>query len=158
MPSSRSHDTISLVAAPVVYAGALLVTSSDQQSAVTITAAFLVSAMMLSPDLDTRSRPYYRWGMIRGIWLPYRWLVPHRSPISHSFVIGSLLRLIYLLLLLSLALTPFGIDLVSMTINDGGVVLSIVIGSILADGLHIIADRIVTGAKRTRRRHHVKSK
>lgn len=158
MPSSATHDTIALVAAPVVYAGSLLVTSSDQQSAVAITTAFLVSSTMLSPDLDTRSRPYYRWGMIRGIWLPYRWLVPHRSVLSHSFVISSLLRLIYLLLLLSLALVPFGVDLMSMTINGGDVVISIVIGSILADSLHIIADRTVTGAKRTRRYRHARSK
>lgn len=157
MPSSRSHDMIALVAAPVVYAGASLVTISDQQSATAITVAFLVSSTMLSPDLDTKSRPYYRWGMIRGIWLPYRWLVPHRSPISHSLVISSLLRLLYLLLL-SLVLLPFRVDLVSSTFNGSNIVTSIVIGSILADSLHIITDRIVTGIKRARRYHHARSK
>ena len=57
------------------------------------------SAFMLSPDLDTSSNSYYRWGMLRFIWLPYRKLIPHRSRISHGFILGPSVRILYLMLI-----------------------------------------------------------
>ncbi len=55
-----------------------------------------IGGIYLSPDLDTRSRPFYRWGVFRFIWWPYQWMVKHRGFLSHSLFIAPLLRLIYL--------------------------------------------------------------
>lgn len=58
--------------------------------------AFLVGGLWLSPDLDTISNATRRWGPLRGLWWPYRRLLPHRSPLSHSPLLGTAGRLLYL--------------------------------------------------------------
>jgi uncharacterized metal-binding protein len=58
--------------------------------------AFLLGGLLLSPDLDTRSNPTRRWGPLRLLWWPYRRLLRHRSVVSHSPVLGTLGRLLYL--------------------------------------------------------------
>ena len=64
--------------------------------ALTAGAAFLLGGLWLSPDLDTRSNPTRRWGPLRLLWWPYRRLLPHRSPLSHGPLLGSIGRLLYL--------------------------------------------------------------
>jgi len=73
--------------------------------------AFLVGGLLLSPDLDTRSRPTRRWGPLRLLWWPYRKLLRHRSLLSHGPVLGTLGRLGYLgglVLVLAGLLSPWG--------------------------------------------------
>ena len=99
MPSGKVHDQITVIAAglsvPVWWhfsptprqwsAGAVLILS------------MLFSGLAISPDLDLNSSVYRRWGVFRWLWWPYQKLVPHRSWISHSFLIGPLLRVGYFL-------------------------------------------------------------
>ena len=81
------------------------------------TLAFLMGGLWLSPDLDTNSRPYQRWGPLRWLWWPYRKALRHRSVLSHAPVLGSLVRIGYLigiaLLLTGLAHPPSSTDLLS---------------------------------------------
>jgi uncharacterized metal-binding protein len=73
--------------------------------------AFLVGGLWLSPDLDTRSRATQRWGPLGWLWWPYRRGLSHRSLLSHSPVIGTAGRLIYLALaLLLVALVAQGLS------------------------------------------------
>ena len=60
-------------------------------------AAFLIGGLWLSPDLDTRSNALRRWGQLAFIWWPYRRLIRHRSIWSHGPLIGTAVRLLYLL-------------------------------------------------------------
>ena len=62
--------------------------------------AFLAGGLWLSPDLDTRSNPTRRWGPLRLLWWPYRRCLRHRSLFSHSPLLGSAGRLLYLAALL----------------------------------------------------------
>jgi len=57
--------------------------------------AFLIGGLWLSPDLDTNSRPYQRWGPLRWLWWPYRKTLRHRSILSHTPVVGTLVRVGY---------------------------------------------------------------
>ncbi|MFY9250226.1 MAG: metal-binding protein [Vulcanococcus sp.] len=73
--------------------------------------AFLIGGLWLSPDLDTNSRPYQRWGPLRWLWWPYRKTLRHRSILSHTPVVGTLVRVGYglgIVLLLSGLLHPWG--------------------------------------------------
>ena len=73
--------------------------------------AFLLGGLWLSPDLDTRSNPTRRWGPLRLLWWPYRRLLSHRSLVSHSPLLGTAGRLIYLAALatgLCLVAQPLG--------------------------------------------------
>ena len=77
--------------------------------------AFLIGGLWLSPDLDTNSLPYQRWGPLRWLWWPYRKALRHRSVLSHSPLLGTLVRVGYLtglaLLLTGLAHPPASTDL-----------------------------------------------
>jgi uncharacterized metal-binding protein len=67
--------------------------------------AFLVGGLWLSPDLDTLSNATRRWGPLRCLWWPYRRLLPHRSPLSHSPFLGTVGRLLYMGVVLALVIT-----------------------------------------------------
>ena len=70
--------------------------------ALIIAGAFLFSGLMFGPDLDIYSVQFKRWGKLRFIWYPYQKLLRHRSWLSHGLIVGTAIRLVYLLGWLSL--------------------------------------------------------
>lgn len=94
MPSGKVHDSVTFGLALPAFGAAFLVTDSWSAS-FTCCAAFLFGGLMFGPDLDTISRPYTRWGPARAIWLPYRYFFSHRSRFSHGLVFGALIRVVY---------------------------------------------------------------
>ena len=58
---------------------------------------------MFGPDLDTVSRQYTRWFFFRFLWYPYRSFFKHRSRFSHGLVFGALIRVVYFLGVLTIA-------------------------------------------------------
>lgn len=108
MPSAPTHDFVTLVTAAAAVPAMLYSTLPDVSPTNTsvLVGSYLISGLLFSPDLDTHSRPYMRWRWLRFMWLPYQRLVPHRSRISHSLIMGPLIRALYfavMLLLLGLA-------------------------------------------------------
>jgi uncharacterized metal-binding protein len=94
MASGKNHDRAILFASPVV-----LVVGCYQfglELGIIAGASHFLGGYWLSPDLDIKSRPFLRWGVLKIIWVPYQRLIPHRSPLSHAPVLGSLIRLVYL--------------------------------------------------------------
>jgi uncharacterized metal-binding protein len=98
MASGRNHDRSILFATPII---GIIGVSHSLELGIIAASAHLLGGLYLSPDLDLRSAPYKRWGWLRWIWIPYQRFIPHRSPLSHAPVIGSLIRLAYLSLWLS---------------------------------------------------------
>jgi uncharacterized metal-binding protein len=96
MPSGRTHDSITLWCLPIVAIVTWLMTQ-DGGLALILAGCFLFSGLMFGPDLDIHSQQYKRWGWLRWIWLPYRASMSHRSVLSHGPVIGTVLRILYLL-------------------------------------------------------------
>jgi uncharacterized metal-binding protein len=170
MPSGKVHDRITLVGA--VAAGAawyfLAPPPKEPASCVALVGMTLFSGLMLSPDLDLHSSVYNRWGPLKFIWLPYQKLIPHRSPLSHSYLLGPLLRVVYFLFTgwLLLRLGTFIAAQFTNNINRGDItkqytdgllwlwnyhpipVQYAAAGLILGTFLHVAADTIVTGVKR----------
>ena len=97
MPSGYIHDRITLWSLPIVV-GASVFRTQNAGLTLAIASGFLVGGLLLGPDLDTRSVHYKRWGWLRWIWLPYRSRVKHRSPLSHGPILGTTVRVCYLLL------------------------------------------------------------
>lgn len=144
MPSYKTHDRIGIISAPVIFISGLAV---DMPIPVitTITASYLVSTFLLSPDLDTDSKIYRRWGALRFIWYPYLKLVKHRSVYSHSGLFSGTLRFIYLsILLLPLLLVPDAIYLFSEYYIF---YVLFWIGMVGADIAHSLSDWLVTRIK-----------
>ena len=59
--------------------------------------AFVLGGLWLSPDLDIQSKPLKRWGIFQLIWWPYQKIIPHRSILSHGLLLGTLIRVTYLI-------------------------------------------------------------
>lgn len=96
MPSGRTHDEITLWSLPWV-AGITWVFTRSSHLTLFVSGGFLFSGLMFGPDLDIYSQQFLRWGWLRWIWLPYQKSLHHRSFLSHGPVIGTVLRVVYLM-------------------------------------------------------------
>jgi uncharacterized metal-binding protein len=101
MPSGITHDRITLWILPWVV-GTTHVATHDGELTLILAGGFLFSGLMFGPDLDIYSQQYKRWGGLRWIWLPYRRMFRHRSFFSHGLIIGTIIRVIYLLLFIAI--------------------------------------------------------
>ena len=101
MPSGKTHDAITWLAAVPTAGAAWLLTGSVLLAAV-VTAATLFGGLMFGPDLDIQSRQYTRWGVFRFIWWPYKVVFRHRSRLTHGIVFGTLIRVLYFVGMLAL--------------------------------------------------------
>jgi uncharacterized metal-binding protein len=101
MPSGKTHDAITFIISAPTFAAAWGVSGSITLAVIT-TCATLFGGLMFGPDLDIQSRQYTRWGIFRFLWLPYRVLFRHRSRWSHGILFGTLIRVIYFALVISL--------------------------------------------------------
>ena len=99
MPSGRTHDRITVWSVPFVAGIAYFLTQSGK-FALILAGGFLFSGLMFGPDLDIYSVQYKRWGWFRWIWIPYRSAIRHRSNLSHGLIIGTILRLLYISLII----------------------------------------------------------
>lgn len=136
-------------------------------NAFVLVAAHMSSGLLFSPDLDLRSAPYRRWRSLRWVWLPYQRMVPHRSWISHSFVLGPLLRIVYFAGIMSLlTLMLLGLINLLVPVDPTGTLFSVatlmlrwikshpatifyaLMGFILGGAVHSLADIVVTRVKR----------
>ena len=105
MPSGRTHEAINLTL--LGLGGALYLAkggSPEEPRALAFLLGYLAGTFLLSPDLDLAEkgvRAQGRWGVLGALWRPYGWLFRHRG-LSHTWILGPLTRLGYLLLLLFL--------------------------------------------------------
>ena len=100
MPSGHIHDRITLWSLPWIVGATYIVTRHGEVTLL-MGGGFFFSGLMFGPDLDIYSAQYKRWGVLRWIWLPYRKFFHHRSLFSHGFIIGTVIRVIYLFLIVS---------------------------------------------------------
>ncbi len=136
-------------------------------NAAVLVGAYLVSGLLFSPDLDTRSTAYRRWRWIRWLWLPYQRMVPHRSWVSHHMLFGPVLRILYLTGISAVVtLAGFGVLNMLVPVDPSGLLLSIartawqwigshpfttayaMLGFILGGTTHTLADLLFTAIKR----------
>lgn len=99
MPSGRTHDRITFWSVPLVSGIAYFLTQNGKLTLI-LAGGFLFSGLMFGPDLDIYSVQYKRWGWFRWIWIPYRSAIRHRSQLSHGLLIGTILRLLYISLII----------------------------------------------------------
>ncbi len=102
MASGKTHDWVTVTLLPSVWLIAHWGFNLPFHESLLITVGTWLGGFYLSPDLDTPSRPFYRWGILRWIWIPYQWAAKHRSPLSHGLLWASWLRLFYLTGMLTL--------------------------------------------------------
>ena len=101
MPSGKTHDAITFLFVAPIFAAAWKITGNTAISFV-VTVAFLFGGLMFGPDLDTMSKQYTRWGILRFLWYPYQAFFAHRSRWSHGLIFGTFLRVVYFMGVLTL--------------------------------------------------------
>lgn len=101
MPSGQTHDRITIWSVPVV-ASITLITTRSSNITLLVAGGFMFGGLMFGPDLDIYSRQFQRWGFLRYIWLPYQKSLRHRSFLSHGPIIGTTLRVVYLMTIVGL--------------------------------------------------------
>jgi uncharacterized metal-binding protein len=112
--------------------------------AVTFAIGFILGTEFITPDLDGESTPTQRWGFL---WIPYRIVRKHRG-VSHNYVLGFIERIAYLFLLISVIILLVKSDAYLsslqylMTPAIMAVLLVVIAGIAIANGLHIVLDRV----------------
>lgn len=110
MPNGRTHSIATVITATVLTGAAI---AAVQTAGLEVMAAPIgsLAGLLLSPDLDlgekgNLSHHYVKRhaGCLAGaiwtaVWWPYGRILSHRSFISHSIVMGTALRIMYIALL-----------------------------------------------------------
>lgn len=159
MPDGKTHAALSAVTAAALYgAGSLSGLPGEVSLAL---AGGCLAGVLVTPDLDVNDRIYAHHLVRReagrlpallwkSFWMPYSRLVPHRHWISHTPLLGTGLRLGYVVLLAWLLLALFGHPWPWSELPLWAPFA--VWGLVFSDTLHWAADLSSTRLKRWRRR------
>ncbi len=114
----------------------------DLSKVITLILGFYIGTEFITPDLDTNSTAYKKWGKLRFLILPYKWLFKHRGS-SHSIILGALVRILYITFLLLVSyFFIFKSFPLEMTFYFE-YILIFIIGVACANALHVILDEIL---------------
>ena len=156
MPSGKTHDLLIKIFLPfVVFGGYIfeyITRGRPAYEAVTYAiiygCLYMFSGYVLSPDLDRHSTPYNRWGYFKWYWRPYQKVIKHRSPWSHWIILGTLIRLAYILWIPVVILLIFDIDIAKYAKLYWVDIVAFFIAMDLASAIHIISDYTYSGVKK----------
>ncbi|HEY9204324.1 MAG TPA: DUF2227 family putative metal-binding protein [Candidatus Methanoperedens sp.] len=143
MPGYNTHRVFNyavFIAVPILlYVWNISVIDIDLKHFLALGAGYYIGTDFITPDLDIESTAIKRWGRLKLLWLPYKWLFKHGQS-SHNIVYGAVVRVLYIglivlgvyyLLFRSLPLEMIGLP---------AYVLIFLIGIIIANALHVILD------------------
>lgn len=167
MASGKTHDKITLICSPIVASIFLLLNISfvSKNGAIFLTligvASYIFGGYMFSGDLDIKSNEFKRWGKLRFIWVPYQRFFKHRSIFSHGFILGPLIRMLYLysiFIIIFSVLYSFSFISVSppsiikenivFILDNDKIFFNIFLALFIGSGLHTITDLISTSMKK----------
>lgn len=138
MPSRQVHRSATIALAAVSLPAALVCVPACGAGALMLPIGCL-AGLAVHPDLDLALRRRTTWALF---WRTYAWVATHRGRLSHSLVIGTLVRLAYVALpIMALAVALGAAAAVGQALTWPGT-WWFVAGLALADGLHIAMDRI----------------
>ena len=153
MPSGKTHEIINITVLMVILAGLYYFSTWQKNEIVTkyldiytilaFSASYLFATFFLSPDLDTKSRPYKRWKILRILWWPYRIMFKHRG-YSHNIVLGPLSIILNLVMIAVVIILITGVEVKDIPLK---LAVAIIVGIVLSIDVHIIADSLVSKTK-----------
>jgi uncharacterized metal-binding protein len=161
------HDHNAAITAALVLIGGII--SMHLIEGILISATVVVWGLWFSPDLDLSEsgrwkggacKAWHRWKRIGlgWFWKPYGRAIKHRNPFSHSLFPGTLIRLIYVLIIPALVALAFNFQLISLPDFIGQhlpyqitftrkfyelIMKSILTGALIADAVHLATDGIL---------------
>ncbi len=153
MPSGKTHEIINITVLMVILAGLYYFSTWQKNEIVTkyldiytilaFSASYIFATFFLSPDLDTKSRPYKRWKILKILWWPYRIMFKHRG-YSHNIVLGPLSIILNLVLIAVVIILITGVEVKDIPLK---LAFAIIVGIVLPIDVHIISDSLVSKTK-----------
>lgn len=153
MPSGKTHEMINITILTALLAGLYYLSTMQGTSMITayldtytilaFCVSYLFATFFLSPDLDTKSKPYKRWKMLRILWWPYRVIFKHRG-FSHNLVLGPLSIILNLVLIAVAFFLLTGIEPRTIPLRSA---VAVIAGIVLSIDVHIISDRSISKIK-----------
>lgn len=102
-------------------------------------AGYYAGTDFITPDLDIESTAIKRWGKLKILWLPYKWIFKHGQS-SHNIVYGAIVRVLYIgTIILGIYYILFK-ALPSETEISFVFIFIFLAGIIIANALHVILD------------------
>jgi uncharacterized metal-binding protein len=102
MPDYATHQKINSIVLTVAIVTIIMMWIDGKielsGSIIGFPVAFIISSWVLTPDLDTRSIPFYRWGYARIVWITFQKFSKHRG-ILHNPVFSPILLCFPLIIL-----------------------------------------------------------
>lgn len=144
MPNDTTHRIINyLTLSMFIVSNFYFDFEQDYKLIMIFIGSYVLGTEVLSPDLDTRSKPGDRLNFLS---YPIRKLSTHRG-LGHNILIGWLLRVLYLILIGAIILimtNALGYNLYwILALIDKKIVLAFLIGMFLSNAIHIVADNIL---------------
>lgn len=115
------------------------ITSINLKHLLVFLAGYYAGTEFITPDLDTDSAALKKWGRLKILWLPYKWLFEHGKS-SHNIMYGAIVRIIYVSAII------LGIYyLLFKSLPPGSMISSLffivfIMGIIIANAMHIVLD------------------
>lgn len=161
MAMGKTHDLIAWALTPAVLAGSYLLPSAYESfpdfgnTAWSVAVGHLLGSLFLSPDIDLpQSDISQRWRRIKFFWVPYQALVPHRSPLSHSVLLGTAIRMAYLFapVAVMLQFTGYMEEAIALVQQHSQLVKGLVWGVECGAIVHLLTDGFYDGPVRLARK------
>ena len=140
MPGYRIHDLTTTIGASLIFIGGFYLQEMPKFSIAAV--GVLFCGFLCNGDLDTNSRIHSRWMYLKCYWYPYKKFMRHRSLLSHGPILGTLIRLIYLLPLLLPFLLLYSF-LVGFRGDEFDFLLSFIIGCEIGQLIHTSMDSLI---------------
>lgn len=100
---------------------------------------YYIGTEYVTPDLDTNSTAFKRWGRLKALLLPYKWLFNHRKS-SHNIFYGAIVRILYIgIVIFGLYYLIFRSIPYEMAFPSSHII-NFFVGIIAANALHVILD------------------
>lgn len=144
MPGYNTHRVFNYL---VFFAGSVLlyrmnVFITDLSLYFVLGAGFYIGTDFITPDLDIESTAIKRWGRLRILWLPYKWLFKHGQS-SHNILYGAIVRILYIsLIILGIYYLLFRSLPAGMMVSPDYVFIFLA-GIMAANALHILLDAVI---------------
>ncbi|NJD76835.1 MAG: hypothetical protein FIB08_07040 [Candidatus Methanoperedens sp.] len=145
MPGYNTHRffnyVVFIAVAILLYLWNLPAIDINLKNILALTVGFYIGTDFITPDLDIESTAIKRWGKLKILWLPYKWLFKHGQS-SHNIVYGAIVRVLYISLILLGVYYLLFKSLPSGAITPSMYVLIFLIGITIANALHVLLDML----------------
>ncbi len=141
MPDYNTHRVFNyltfLVISVLLFKFQVVIT--DMKLFLALGIGFYIGTDFITPDLDIESTAIKRWGRLKVIWLPYKWLFKHGQS-SHNILYGAIVRVVYFSIIILGVYYLLFRSFPPETMIPSVYVFIFLIGIIAANALHIILD------------------